>query len=267
MFRVALVDDHPLILKILKHELAREFDIHIVWQSGDVSQLMAAVNQDTPDVLVLDLGFAGQGFEPVSAVKDLLARFPFMSILVLTGHDDPVWIEELIEAGVKGYVVKSDDFSMRIADGIRAVASGRTFLSPTAMAGLTESQQRHTLTTRERTILRLAVEGHSNPEIADILGVAHGTVRNHISNIYTKLNVDTRDAAIRAAQSLREIPKPGATSRHELRTPLHTLIGMARMLQTRVDKGGSLVADDAREYLTQILAEAERLNGLIDDLT
>lgn len=267
MIRIALVDDHPLILKILRQELGTELDMHIIWDAADANAITPLVNRDTPDVLVLDLSFAGQGFEPVTTVRELLARFPKMVILVLTGLDDPVWIEELIEAGVRGYVVKSDDFSMRLADGVRAVAHGRTFLSPTAMTRMTEGRRAHTLTTRERTILRLAAEGHSNPAIADILGVANGTVRNHISNIYTKLSVDNREAAIKAAQSLRELPKPGVPIRHELRTPLHTLIGLARLMQTRLAKGQTLDPEATAETLDQILAEAERLNHLIDEIS
>ncbi len=267
MIRTALVDDHPLILKILRQELAGAFDISISWDTTDATEITTRVNQTPPDVLVLDLSFTGQGFDPVTTVRELGTRFPFMAILVLTGYDDPVWIEELLEAGVKGYVVKSDDFSMRIADGVRAVANGRTFLSPTAMQGLTEARQRRTLTARERTILRLAAEGHANPAIAEILGVAHGTVRNHISNIYTKLKVDNREAAVRVAQDMRELPRPGATTRHELRTPLHTLIGLAKLLQVKLAQAGALDADTGGEYLEQIVAEAERLDKLIDDLT
>src|SRR5512143_2972456 len=132
MIRVALVDDHPLILKILKQELDRAIDLQIVWESGEADQLMALVARKTPDVLVLDLAFAGRGFDPVTAVRDLRARFARMRILILTAHDDPVWIEELLHAGVGGYVIKSDDLSLRLAEAIRAVAAGRTFLSPSA---------------------------------------------------------------------------------------------------------------------------------------
>lgn len=265
--RVALCDDHPLILKIVRQELGRELDLKIVWDTVDATQVVGLVNRDTPDVLVLDLGFTGQGFEPVTTVRDLRARFNELAILILTAYDDPVWIEELLRAGVHGYVVKSDDFSLRLAEGVRTVAQGRTFLSPTAMSGLTTSRNRYTLTARERTILRLAAEGKSNPEIAQVLGVANGTVRNHISNIYSKLDVDTREAAIQVAQQMRELPKPGAALRHELRTPLHTLLGLARLLQTKLDKGESLSAENGGEYLQQIILEAERLDGLIDDLT
>lgn len=265
MIRVALMDDHPLILKIVRQELSRDLDIEIIWESQDSADMLTRIAQQTPDVLVLDLSFSGQAFEPVAAVRDLQARFPHMAILILTGHDDPVWIEELLRAGAKGYIIKSEDFSLRLADAVRTVAQDRTFLSPSAALGLSNAHRRHTLTARERAILRLAAQGLSNQEIAESLGVAHTTVRNHISNIYSKLGVDNREAAIRAAQSLRELPKPGANLRHELRTPLHTLLGLARLLETKLERSGHLDLQD-HDLLHQIVLEAERLDGLIDDL-
>src|SRR5712691_9069107 len=211
MIRVALIDDHPLILKIVRQELMRSTDLEIIWDANDSSQVMSLVAANPPSVLVLDLSFAGRGFDPVTAVRDLRARFPQVSILILTAYDDPVWIEELLRAGAHGYVVKSDDLSLRLADAIRTVSQGRTFLSPTAASGLTLAHKKYTLTARERAILRLAAEGLPNPEIAQTLGVSDGTVRNHMSNIYGKLEVTTREAAIKAAQQLRELPKPGAS--------------------------------------------------------
>jgi NarL family two-component system response regulator LiaR len=266
MIRVALIDDHPLILKIVRQELSRELDMQIIWESQDSAGMMAHVARETPGVLVLDLSFSGQVFEPVTAVRDLQARFPDMAILILTGHDDPVWIEELLRAGAKGYIIKSEDFSLRLADAVRTVAQGRTFLSPSAALGLSAAHRRYTLTARERSILRLASQGLANPEIAETLGIANATVRNHMSNIYAKLGVDSREAAIRAAQSLRELPKPGANLRHELRTPLHTLLGLARLLETRLERHGHLDLTD-RDLLHQIVLEAERLDGLIDEIT
>ncbi len=266
MIRVALIDDHPLILKILRQELARATDLDIIWDATDSGKIMSLVAGNPPDVLVMDLSFAGRGFEPVAAVRDLCARFSEMGILILTANDDPVWIEELLKAGAHGYVVKSDDLSLRIADAIRTVSQGRTFLSPTAATGLTLAHKKYTLTTRERAILRLAAEGRSNPEIAEALGVSDGTVRNHMSNIYAKLEVNTREAAIRAAQNLRELPKPGASIRHELRTPLHTLLGLARLLETKLSRDGQIGAGDA-EMLHLIVSEAERLDGLIEDFS
>src|SRR5437588_330184 len=97
MIRVALIDDHPLILKIVRQELSRATDLEIIWDASDSSQIMPLVAGNTPNVLVLDLSFAGRGFEPVTAVRDLNARFPGMFILILTAEDDPIWIEELLK--------------------------------------------------------------------------------------------------------------------------------------------------------------------------
>jgi DNA-binding NarL/FixJ family response regulator len=266
MIRIALMDDHPLILRIVRQELASEADLQVIWDTSDASQLFTLISQDVPEVLVLDLAFSGQDFEPVSAVRDLRTRFPRMSILILTAHDDSVWIEELLQAGVQGYVLKSDDFSLRLAQAVRTVAQGKTFLSAIAISQLTHARQRYTLTSQERAILRLAAQGKSNPEIAQTLAIANGTVRNHLSNIYTKLDVQNREAAVRSAQNLRELPKPGATARHELRTPLHTLMGLARILQTRLERVGQLTEHDA-DFLQQIILEAERLDSLINDYT
>jgi DNA-binding NarL/FixJ family response regulator len=265
MIRIALIDDHPLILKIVRQELARAADLEILWDATDATQVMTLVAGAMPNVLVLDLSFAGHGFDPVTAVRDLRARFPQLAILILTAYDDPIWIEELLRAGAQGYVVKSDDLSLRLADAIRAVAAGRTFLSPTAATGLTLANKKYTLTARERAILRLAAEGRTNPEIAETLGVSDGTIRNHVSNIYAKLEVNSREAAIKTAQQLRELPKPGASMRHELRTPLHTLLGVARLLENKLTRDGSLGTADL-EMLQLIVTEAQRLDGLLETL-
>ncbi len=264
MIRVAFADDHPLILKILRQEVDRALDVQVIWGVEAVDHLLSAITRQTPDVLVLDLTFAGNAFDPAGTVRDLRSRFAAMAILILTAQDDPIWVEELLHAGAAGYVVKSDDLSLRLVEAIRAVAEGRPFLSPTAAEALTRTRRRFTLTPRERAILRLAAEGRSNPEIAVALTISDGTVRNHISNIYSKLQVTTREAAVKAAQTLRELPKPGATRRHELRTPLHTILGLARLLETKLAREGRL-GEDAAQFLTQIVAEAERLDHLIGE--
>ena len=211
--RVALADDHPLILKIVRQELARAGDISIVWESGAVNDLLTLITRQMPDVLMLDLSFSGHPFDPSAFVRDLKTRFPKIHVLILTAYDDPVWIDELLSVGVSGYIVKSDDFSLRLVDAVRAVAQGRTFLSTTAVMGLMAARRHYTLTDRERAILRLATQGHANVEIAGTLGISHGTVRNHLSNIYAKLGVDNRDAAVRAAEGLRELPRANANQR------------------------------------------------------
>jgi DNA-binding NarL/FixJ family response regulator len=262
MITVALVDDHPLILKILGQELGRDARLQVIWEASDVAALRAGLARQVPNVLVLDLSLGGPGYDPVTMVRDLRARFAQLRVLILTAQDDPVWVEELIRAGAAGYVIKSDDLSLRLRDAIQAVAEGRSFLSPSAAESLSAAGKRHSLTPRERAILRLVAEGHANPAIAEVLGISDSTVRNHLSNIYAKLGVNNREAAVRAAQAERELPKPGASLRHELRTPLHTLLGLARLLQTKLGRHGALGPDDGL-FLEQIILEAERLDHLL----
>jgi DNA-binding NarL/FixJ family response regulator len=259
---VALVDDHPLMRKIVRQELSRSLTLQILWEAETISAILPQMAEATPNVLLLDLSFSGNPFDPTGFVRDLRARFPTTAILILTSFDDPVWVEELLSAGAGGYVVKSDDLSLRLIDAIQAMAAGRSFLSPTAVAALQQVNRRHTLTERERSVLRLASEGLSNPEIAVKIGVSDGTIRNHISNIYGKLNVTNREAAIKAAQGLRELPSPSASLKHELKTPLHTLIGVARLLERKLERDGSLTESDG-ELLRLIITEAERLERLL----
>ncbi|MBL8133756.1 MAG: response regulator [Anaerolineae bacterium] len=265
--QIGLADDHPLILKVLRQELTRALDVTILWETGEPATLPRLVQQFPPDVLVLDLAFAGAAFDPASFVRETLARSPQMKILIFTAYDDPVWIDDLLDAGAHGYVVKSDDFSLHMVDAVRAVAQGRPFLSQTAILGMTQARRQRRLTDRERAILRLAASGHDNQATAAALGISHGTVRNHWSNIYAKLNVDHREGALRAAEALRELPRADAHVRHELRTPLHTLMGLARLLAGRLERQGRLEQADAEELIEQIIAEAERVDRLIDEVT
>ncbi|MBK8021334.1 MAG: response regulator transcription factor [Chloroflexi bacterium] len=264
--QVGLADDHPLILKVLRQELERALDLHILWDTDEALALPRLLQQAPPDVLILDLAFAGRAFDAASFVRDVRGRYPQLKVLIFTAYDDPTWVEELLTAGAHGYVVKSDDFSLRLVDAVRAVAQGRPFLSQAAILGLTHARLQHSLTARERAILRLASEGHDNQTIAASLGISHGTVRNHLSNIYAKLGVDSREAAVRAAEALRELPRADAHRRHELRTPLHTLLGLARLLRGRLERQGVLSREDADELIEQIIVESERLDGLIDEL-
>src|SRR5258708_20196980 len=111
MIRVALIDDHPLILKIVRQELARSTDLDIIWDANDSGQVMSLVAANMPDVLVLDLSFAGRGFDPVTTVHDLRARFPQVKILILTAFDDPIWIQEFLRPALHAHVFKTDSIA------------------------------------------------------------------------------------------------------------------------------------------------------------
>ena len=124
--RVAVVEDHPLMLQAVVRDLEAHEDIAVVGTAVHGAELHRLVRECFPDVVILDLGFAG-GFEPVGAVRALRQTHPRVQVLVLTAYDNAVWVRELLAAGVRGYVLKSDDLSLRLPEGMRAVHRGERF--------------------------------------------------------------------------------------------------------------------------------------------
>lgn len=205
--RVVAVEDHPLMLKALVQDLQAHSDIQVVGTGAHGSELHRLVHETSPDVVVLDLGMATGEFEPIGAVRALRQTHPQVQILVLTGYDDGVWMRELIAAGARGYVLKSDDLSLCLPEGVRAVYRGERFYSPT----VTEKYfvcENTALSAQELTILKLVAQGLSNARIGRELGLADKTVRNNLSSIYNKLglqadqDLNPRVAAINKVRDL-----------------------------------------------------------------
>ena len=203
MIRVAVVDDHPHVAIALRALLEKTPDIRLVAEAGRGSEVFALVQQARPHVLLLDLLIEPQ-FDALSAVRDLRANFPHLQICLLSAHLEPAYVRDLLQAGVRGYILKDDDYVTRIESIIRDLADGRLYLSPQAYEALAQATQqasdRELLTDRERDILRLARRGLPNPQIAQALHLSPGTVRNHLSAIYRKLGVHSRYEALSIAE-------------------------------------------------------------------
>jgi DNA-binding NarL/FixJ family response regulator len=205
--RVAAIEDHPLMLKAILQELKDHPDIQVVGSAGHGAEMQRLVRETTPDVVVLDLGMSGGAFEPISAVKTLFEAHPHVQVLVLTGYDDGAWIRELIAAGVRGYVLKSDDLSLNLPDGVRAVHAGKRFYSPTAAEKYFDCKET-ALCAQKLVVLKLAAQGLSNKRIGQELDLAEKTIRNLLSTVYGKLSVkaeegvNSRVAAINKARDL-----------------------------------------------------------------
>lgn len=203
MIRVALVDDHPHVAIALRAMLDDIHDIQLVAESRQGGDVAALVRQARPDVLLLDL-FIEPEFDALSAVRHLRESFPELKICLLSAFLDPTLLHDLLQAGVCGYILKDDDYVSQIDSIIRDLASGQVYLSPQAYEALvlaTRSQgKEHVLTEREVEILRLAKRGLPNPQIANALHISPGTVRNHLSSIYRKLDVHSRHEALQIAE-------------------------------------------------------------------
>ncbi len=203
MIRVAIADDHPHVAIALRALLEGTPDIRLVAQARRGSEIPALVQRERPHVLLLDLVLEPE-FDALSAVRSLRIGFPALRICIFSAHVEPIYVRDLLQAGVCGYILKDDDYVSRIETILRDLAAGRTYLSPQAQDALVQATRqagdRELLTERELDILRLAQRGFPNPQIAQTLHITPGTVRNHLSAIYRKLGVHSRYEALAEAQ-------------------------------------------------------------------
>ncbi len=199
MIRVAVVDDHPHVAIALRTLLDEVPDIQLVGESRRGSELFSLVRRTRPHVLLLDLLIEAE-FDALSAVRILHADFPQLKICLLSAFLKPTLVHKLLQAGVHGYILKDDDYVSKVDTIIRDLYDGKIYLSPQAYIALAEATRieggGQTLTERELEILRLAQKGLPNPQIAQALHIAPGTVRNHLSAIYRKLDVHSRHEAL-----------------------------------------------------------------------
>ncbi|MHB8642952.1 MAG: response regulator [Gaiellaceae bacterium] len=208
--RVLLVDDHDLFRTGLRN-LLEEQGIDIVGEAGDGSQAVRLVRELTPDVVVMDLNMPGIG--GVEATRQVTSVAPLTRVVVLTISDQDGDVLDAILAGACGYLVKDASIEELMA-GIRAAAIGESLISP-HIAGkvlqrirATSSQPdiaetiRTELSDREIEVLKLIANGKDNAMIAGELHISPKTVKNHISNILMKLQIENRiQAAVYAVRS------------------------------------------------------------------
>jgi two-component system response regulator DesR len=177
-------------------------DIQLVAESKRGGELAALVYQSRPDILLLDL-FIEPEFDALSAVRNLRINFPNLKICMLSAFLKPVIMQKLLQAGVHGYILKDDDYVSKIDTILRDLYDGEIYLSPQAYIALAKATRvergEQPLSAREVEILSLANRGLPNPQIAQALHIAPGTVRNHLSAIYRKLGVHNRHEALQIA--------------------------------------------------------------------
>ena len=201
---VCLVDDQTLVRQGIRSLLELSDDIRIVGEAADGTQAMEIIPQTKPDVVLLDMRMPGMsGLDVLNA---LAAKGDMPPTIILTTFDDDQLVLAGLKAGARGYLLK--DVSLeQLVDAVKEVASGGSLVQPVVtqrlLTGLERMQNDFTsldrpdpLTDRETEILRLMAGGYSNKEIANSLGVAEGTVKNHVSNILSKLGVRDRTRAV-----------------------------------------------------------------------
>jgi DNA-binding NarL/FixJ family response regulator len=208
--RVAIVEDHPLMVKAIVDVLSNQPDITVVGTSNHGFELPKLVRETSPDVVILDLGMTGENFEPISAVQSLRHEHPEVRILVLTGYDDEIYVRQLVEAGAYGYVLKSDDLSLMLPNGVKRVFDRKRFYSTAVIDKIFADQKPEEvmLSDQELIVLRLAAKGYSNTSIAQSMNISERRVRNLLSYVYSKFDIreaetiNVRVAAINKARDL-----------------------------------------------------------------
>ena len=207
--RVLIVDDHQLVRRGLRAVLAVEPDLEIVGEASTGEQAVQLVKDIAPDVVLMDLQLPD--FSGIEATRQIVDEGSRASILVLTLFDDDDSVFLALRAGARGYVLKDAEES-EIAGAIRAIASGAAIFSPaianrvlTMFQGVQDRSGHPAfpeLTAREREVLNLIAEGMSNPRIAHQLNLSVKTISNHVSNIFSKLQVaDRSEAIVRAREA------------------------------------------------------------------
>ncbi|MGZ4597012.1 MAG: response regulator [Actinomycetes bacterium] len=206
--RVVVADDHPTFRRGVTALLASVEDIDLVGEAADGQAAVELATELQPDVVLMDLTMPGVG--GVEATRRITAAAPGVAVLVVTMLDDDEAVFAAMRAGARGYVVKGQDTD-DVLRAVRSVARGDAVFGP-AVAGRVLSYLTRPLSARdpvvfpelsdrEREVLELLARGHTNSDIARGLVLSPKTVRNHVSNIFTKLQVAGRADAVERARS------------------------------------------------------------------
>ena len=198
VIQVMLVDDHNVVRSGLATFLRAYDDLELVGEAKNGLEAVQRCHQKKPDVILMDLMMPEM--DGIAATRAILADYPDIKIIAMTSFEEEELVQGVLSAGAMGYLLKNvtaDD----LAKAIRDAVSGRSTLSPEAAKALIQAtrptkQPSFDLTEREREVLNLVVQGHSNQQIADALVISVATVKAHISSILSKLQVSSRSEAI-----------------------------------------------------------------------
>ncbi|MDY0408925.1 response regulator [Virgibacillus soli] len=211
--KIVLIDDHKLFREGVKRILEFESAFKVIAEGDDGSEAPKLVRENQPDVVLMDINMPN--INGIEATADLVRLFPKTRIIILSIHDDESYVTHALKTGAQGYLLKEMDANSLI-EAIKVVSEGGSYLHPKVTHNLVREYRRlsketgqgsdlvnikfqkplHILTKRECQVLQLIAEGKSNRAVAESLYISEKTVKNHVSNILQKMNVNDRTQAV-----------------------------------------------------------------------
>lgn len=198
---VVIADDHSIVREGIKQILELDGDIRVIAEAGDGKECIDILDERRTDVLLLDINMPNMnGLKVLQHLKEKKSN---IKILILTIHNEVEYLIRAVEIGVDGYVLKDSDSSV-LKRAILTIIRGDTFIQPDLRPMLKKRMEdkasvsstiEESLTRREIEVLKLLAEGLFNKEIAYTLSISEKTVKNHVSNIFKKINVSDRTQA------------------------------------------------------------------------
>lgn len=211
---IVIIDDHQLFREGVKRILDFEASFDVVAEGDDGSEAMNLVEEYKPDVVIMDINMPN--INGIEATKMLVDNYPNTKVIILSIHDDENYVQHALKTGAQGYLLKEMDADALI-EAVHVVAEGGSYLHPKVTHNLVKEYRRlaaeensgndslqvpeirrplHLLTKRECEVLQLLADGQSNRAIGESLYISEKTVKNHVSNILQKMNVNDRTQAV-----------------------------------------------------------------------
>jgi len=213
--KIIIIDDHQLFREGVKRILDFEHSFEVVAEGDDGSEVMNLFELHQPDVIIMDINMPN--INGIEATQQLIAKHPQAKVIILSIHDDENYVTHALKTGATGYLLKEMDADALI-NAVKVVADGGSYLHPKVTHNLVKEFRRlsiqegessvqtisrveirrplHLLTRRECEVLQLLADGKSNRAIGDALYISEKTVKNHVSNILQKMNVNDRTQAV-----------------------------------------------------------------------
>jgi two-component system response regulator DegU len=211
--KIVIIDDHQLFREGVKRILEFEESFEVLAEGDDGSEAIELIEQYEPNVVLMDINMPQMN--GVEATRSLINKYPNMKVIILSIHDDENYVTHALQSGAMGYLLKEMDADA-LVEAVKVVSEGGSYLHPRVTHNLIADYRRlandegkgkgfqqtevrrplHLLTRRECEVLQLLADGKSNRGIGESLYISEKTVKNHVSNILQKMNVNDRTHAV-----------------------------------------------------------------------